>query len=548
MELRIQPRTIPEKRILHDTDKDSSAFPFLAGSITSIDMSAYQGLNVGEAKSEGEVTASPQLGDAPVASSEMPTVSNGSTNANLAKIPDEIALVIIKDLRRASLKSLALTCRNLRRIVRPNFYRSRGHKTFRLALMSGDLEMVKRCALYDAAPIDGVWKPGFQKDGQAKECGCSTLFSHLVHHPIHFLTLGLDKDGMTADQCFGVLQWLVEHGSDITAASIDDVGWDEVETDAQLDFVRRMKHIPCSFLHTFKMSTDRDKLDGVARIVCHLSSQGFNFPRLVQGVGSTLRSKEEYIEFTPLSFDSTFLVTMLMRSACPPSLLEAFLKQLKRQGVKLTCPRDSCPPQFKYVELIDDHDGNFDRAPAILTHVWELVAELYNDFFDPQRWKPFYIGEVGDIWVEKLRLLDEYEGISDVERLLLVAILSALRKIEARAQTSGGLDIERDAKACWYELSMTFESFFDDDQLLDSQYRHREDRMHMFALWVSWDPRKLWAQSLKKAPCGNFLQNWHRVDGTVNVISDWPQDFRWADSGWLIDRDPDWCKIPLREW
>ncbi|KAJ4203871.1 hypothetical protein NW767_004727 [Fusarium falciforme] len=493
-------------------------------------MSASQGLNVGEGKPEGEVTASPQPGDveAPVASLEEFSVSNGSTNANLARLPDEIVLFIIKDLHRESLKSLALTCANLRRIVLPDFYRSGKYKTFRLALRLGDLDMIKRCAKYDAAPIDATWEVGFQENGHMREC--------------------LDKDEMTADQCFELLQWLVDHGFDITAASIDDRGWDDIEANAQIDFVRRMKHMPCSFLHTFKMSTDRDKLDGVAKIVCHLSSEGFNFPRLVRGVGSTLRSKEEYTEFTPLSYDSPFLVTMLMRSACPPSLLEAFLKQLKRQGVKLTCPRDSCPPEFKYGELVDDHDGDFDPAPTILTQVWELVAELYNDLFDPQRWKPFYIGEVGDIWVEKVTLLDEYEGINDVERLLLVSILSALRKIEARAQASKGLDIERDAKACWYELSMAFESFFDDDQLLDSQYRHPEDRMHKFALWVSWDPQKLWAQSLKKAPCGKFLKNRHRIDGPVNVMSDWPQEWRWADAGWLIDRDPDWCKIPLKEW
>ncbi|KAI8683550.1 F-box domain-containing protein [Fusarium keratoplasticum] len=472
-------------------------------------MSTSQGLNVGEAKPEGEVTASPQPGDAeaPVASFEEFSVSNGSPNANLARLPDEIVLFIIKHLRRASLKSLALTCANLRRIVLPDFYRSGKYKTFRLALRSGDLEMVKQCAEYGAAPVNGVWKVGFREDDRVKECECSTLFSHLVHRPIHFLTLGLDNDETTADQCLEVLQWLVDNDSDITAGSIDDRGWNTIEAKAQIEFVRRMKHMPCSFFHIFKMSTDREKLDGVAKIVCHLSSEGFNFPRLVRGVGSTLRSKEEYTEFTPLSYDSPFLVTMLMRSACPPSLLEAVLKQLKRQGVKLTCPRDSCPPQFKYGEPVDDHDGDFDPAPTILTQMWELVGELYNDLFDPQRWKPLYIGE-----------------------------------------TSGGLDIGSDAKACWYELSMTFESFFDDDQLLDSQYRHPEDRMHRFALWVSWDPQKLWAQSLKKAPCGKLFKNRHRIDGPVNVMSDWPQEWRWADAGWLIDRDPDWCKIPLKEW
>ncbi|UPK99148.1 hypothetical protein LCI18_010083 [Fusarium solani-melongenae] len=513
-------------------------------------MSASQGLNVGEAKPEGEVTASPQPGDAvaPVASFEEFSVSNGSPPPNLDRLPDEIVLSIIKHMRRAKLKSLALTCTNLRRVVLPEFYRSGNYRTFRLALRSGSLEMVKQCAEYGSAPINGGWKVGHREDGRVKECECTTLFSHLVHRPIHFLALGLDNDETTAEQCLEVLQWLVDNDSDITAGSIDDPGWNTIEANAQIEFARRMKHMPCSFLHIFKMSIDRDKLDGVARIVCHLSSEGFNFPRLVQGVGSTLRSNEEYTGFTPLSYDSPFLVTTLMRSACPPSLLEAFLKQLKRQGVKLTCPRDSCPPQFKYSELIDDHDGDFDPAPTILTQVWELVAELYNDLFDPQRWKPVYIGEVGDIWEEKVRLLDEYEGINDVERLLLGSILSALRKIEARAQASGGLDIGRDAKTCWYELSMTFESFFDDDQLLDSLYWNPEDRMHRFALWVSWDPQKLWAQSLKKAPCGRFFRNRHRIDGPVNVMSDWPQEWHWENAGWLVHRNSDWCKIPLKEW
>ncbi|RSL39478.1 hypothetical protein CEP53_014028 [Fusarium sp. AF-6] len=260
------------------------------------------------------------------------------------------------------------------------------------------------------------------------------------------------------------------------------------------------------------MSADRDKLDGVAKMICYLSSKGFNFPRWVRGVGSTLRSREEYDEFTPLNYDSPFLVTMLMR----------------------------------YGEFVDEPD--FDPAPIILTQVWELVAELYNDLFDPQRWKPLYIGEVGDIWVEKVRLLHEYEGIDDVESRLLIAILSALRKIEARAQASEGLDFERDAKVCWHELCMAFQPFFDDDQLLDSQFRHREDRMHRFCLWLSWDPRKLWAESLQEAPCGRFLEKRYRFHGPVNVISAWPQKWGFEDAGWLLHTDPDWCKIPLRKW
>ncbi|EEU44095.1 uncharacterized protein NECHADRAFT_74147 [Fusarium vanettenii 77-13-4] len=480
---------------------------------------------------EEEVTASPQLEDveALATSFEELSVSKEYDNANLARLPDEIVLAIIKHLHRPSLKSLALTCKNLRRIVRPDFYRSRKHALFRQSLMSGDLDLLKRCAMYSAAPVDGVWKAEFRVyDSPMTEC--------------------LDKDEITADQCFEVLQWLIDNDYDITAGSIDNRAWGGIETDAQIEFAKEMKHMPCSFLQVFKMSTDRDKLDGVARIVCHLSSQGFNFPRLVQGVGSTLRSKEEYEVFTPLSYDSPHLITMLMRSSCPPSLLEAFLKQLQRQGVKLSCPRNSCPAEFKYCEPVDDGDERFNPAPAILTQVWELVAELYNDLFDPQRWRPLSAGEIGDIWVEKVRLLDEYEGISNVERRLLVAILSALRKIKARAEASGGLEIERDAKACWYELCMSFQHFFDDDELLDSQFRHPQDRMHMFVLWVSWDPQRLWDQSLRKAPCGKFSRGQHRINGPVNIMSDWPQKWLWRNAGWLIDRDPDWCKIPLREW
>ncbi|KAL2684663.1 hypothetical protein Neosp_005745 [[Neocosmospora] mangrovei] len=519
-------------------------------------MSDSQGLNVGEAMPEEEVTASPQPEDveALATSFEELSVSKEYDNANLAKLPDEIVLDIIKHLHRPNLKSLALTCMNLRRIVRPNFYRSRKHRIFRQALRSGDLAKVKRCAMYGAAPVDGVWKADLQDyDDRIIECECKTLVSHRLHYPIHFLTLGLDKDEITADQCFEVLQWLVEKGFDITAGSVDDRHWGwgglKVEVDAKIEFAKTMKHIPCSFLHVFKMSTDRNKLDGVAKIVCHLSSQGFNFPRLVRGVGSTLRTEEEYEEFTPLSYDSPHLMTMLMRSSCPPSLLEAFLKQLKRQGVNLSCPRADCPPEFQYSVVVDDDsDERPNPAPTILTQVWELVAELYNDLFDPQRWRPLSVGEIGDIWVEKVRLLDEYEGISNVEKRLLVAILSALRKIKARAEASGGLEIKRDAKACWYELCMSFQYFFDDDELLDSQFRHRQDRMHMFVLWVSWDPQRLWDQSLRNAPCGKFSRGRHRIDGPVNIMSDWPQKWLWRDSGWLIDRDPDWCKIPLREW
>ncbi|KAM0428631.1 hypothetical protein ACHAPT_006994 [Fusarium lateritium] len=485
------------------------------------------------------------------------SVSRLSGNANLASMPDEIVLSITKYMDSHGLKNLALTCTNLRRIVSTEFYLSNNYETFRLALRSADLAMLERCVLHDAAPVDAIWKSPFPEDVDFKGCECNCEISHRVHQPMHYLMLGLEKDESTADGCFEMLRWLIDNGADITTASLEYQELFKEDWDAQMEFARTMRHMPPSFLSTFKTSADRAKLDGAAKIICYLSSQGFSFPREIQGIGSILRSREEYAEFAPLNYDSEFLLTLLMRSACPPSVLEAFLAQLQRQGVTLASPREECPAEFRYFQYPDDDDEEFpddddddESHPVILTHVWELVGELYNDLLDPQRWKPAHNGEIGDIWGAKISLLVKYEGVDDVERRLLTSILAALRRIETMANTSGGLEIKRDAKTCWWHLSMALASFAHDPELPEAQVL--DDRMHRFHLWVNFNPRQHWAKSVKPVPWGRSPRgrSYERPlrRGLYGVFSFWARDENHDFLDSVSENDVDWRTLPLEKW
>lgn len=424
--------------------------------------------------------------DAPV---EVPPVSEQPNDAHLAKMPSEIILSIAEHMDRQSLKRLALTSSKLHHTVRSEFYRSFNYETFRLALKGGDFDMIQRCIMHNAAPVDVTW--GSEHASRRR----SDPLRLLEHKPINYLIPAFAEGKMTADQCLHVLRWLVENGGDMAAACANfrDMDWDVAKE--QVEFGRSLKLMPHSVLCLLVAETDRAKLDGVASIICYLLAQGFNLPRCMPVLtGAPIpMGRDTHPEFVPLQFREHGCMARLMRSACPPSVLEAFLKQLRRRGATLTSPLEKGPRSLRRVyQYSAGRLLNYERD-TLATQIWSFVVELYNDLLDPASWKPAYDGEVGDVWEAKLDLLDAYEGVDDSERLLLRSILAALRSIEARARAEGVPVMKRDARACWRELTAALPSSATSEQQQQQTVDPAPaDRVHRFSLLARPDPDEFW--------------------------------------------------------
>ncbi|EEU44094.1 uncharacterized protein NECHADRAFT_74146 [Fusarium vanettenii 77-13-4] len=465
-------------------------------------MSDPQGSKATEIECEGGSAAScqtptndqgPDNHEAPV--EKLPDRVEQPDNAYLVKMPSEIILSVTEHMDRQSLKSLALTSFGLHITVRAEFYRSSNYETFRLALEAGDFATIERCDEHNAAPADATWV--VERILTYRGDHTSSCFDF---RPIDSLMLAFERDKMTPSQCYAMLWWLVEKDSDMATACIPIFYWIAGNMGNEFQFAKTMKHIPHSFLRAFAVETDRAKLAGAAISICFLSERDFNFPReiLVQGnaegYGHKCRSRESLSEFAPLRFDDKSPMERMMRSACPPMVLEAFLKRLQRQGATLTSPLERCPeslrctqPLISLTRLPPDQCMSPDVEDTLMTKYSNLVVGLYNDLLDPLIWRPAYNGEIGDIWERKLKLLDTYQGIDEIEKRHLLSILAVLRKIEDNSW------IRRDEEACLRELLSALPDSRDESEILKvNEEGDPADRVHRFSFKRFHNPMDLW--------------------------------------------------------
>ncbi|KAI8683549.1 hypothetical protein NCS57_00019400 [Fusarium keratoplasticum] len=424
--------------------------------------------------------------EAPV--EKLPVRAEQPEDAYIVRMPSEIILSIAEHMDRQSLRSLALTSSRLHHTVRDEFYRSSNYENFRLALEAGDIAMIERCHERNAAPVDAAWVRERARRYEDPP-GC------FDYRPIDYLMLAFEENKMTPSQCYAILSWLVEEGSDLATACIPFRYWIDGNMGKEFQFARTMRHMPHSFLRAFAVETDRTKLAGAAISICCLSDRGFNFPReALNGYYGCIRwSKASLWEFTPPPYRDNSSMIRMMRSACPPMVLEAFLKQLQRQGATLTSPLERCPESFRCSQPCIQIQESPDIRMQVVSHdtlgtqFWILVRGLYSDLLEPLIWKPVYNGEIGDIFAERLKLLDKYQGIDEIEKRHILSILAVLRKIEDNSQ------IRRDAEACWREISSVLTDFHDHSEILKvNEYGAPADRVHRFSFRKCLSPEGLW--------------------------------------------------------
>ncbi|KAJ4261647.1 hypothetical protein NW762_007083 [Fusarium torreyae] len=367
----------------------------------------------------------------------------------LLQLPIEILLQIIEDesLEYEDICTLGLVSANLYEASRKLFFQGEGFRVFRTALEEGCVEVMQRCADYDAAPTNVRWyfrghdMRSYRLATKHLQ-GATKPFRTVSCRPVDVLLMGYRNRCFSADQCIEALKWLIDNGYQIHQIQ----EWSVTVWGKKPDNLPELApYIPFCLFNTLSTATDREYHRGICSIIHFLYDEGFVLPPApglgVPEWGRTNRSDGVYVR---LSGDCDGLVGLMMQTAYPLSILELYLKQLDNQGLHLKSRLDN-PAIPAWCQ----------ENPCTTMSIGSFIAILFDDLFDPWTWKPENPLDVAHILDDKVNLLARYQGIDDDERYVLKDIVAALRDIAAKQKEQGGLDFERDGVWCWYELCMS---------------------------------------------------------------------------------------------
>ncbi|KAJ3521691.1 hypothetical protein NM208_g13177 [Fusarium decemcellulare] len=405
------------------------------------------------------------------------------------------------------------------------FYRGGGFVAFRRAVSLADVEFMQRCASYNAAPVV-TWRTDYSEyslrvnaglpfPAASPECGCGDMCAqhpHIKHRPVDLLMISLERDQISATQCLEALQWLANKGFDLYHA-----------------FHHHRQEGP---------KPSQIKLAGLARIIRFLSREGLTIYKVLETGKRLVPRQENYALYVPMSSTTKQVMELMMRSSCPPYILERFAMQMLRGGLPLNSDMSIATPPIELYGF-QWKRGVYNSVMATRMRTW--LNTFYDDLFDPQAWRPAYVGEMGDILEAKIQVLDTYAGITFNEKKILQAILASIRGIEARERVCGALFAEIDGLQCWYELCMSVHEFVKSRQLPERNSPLRMPRLHEFQTGLHWDPQLAWFNARQKMAEARF-EKWGTPIPEEYEHVETPTDAR-DDSEW-----PKWYEIPIDQW
>ncbi|KAJ4130308.1 hypothetical protein NW768_007291 [Fusarium equiseti] len=330
------------------------------------------------------------------------------------------------------LKNLGLASSSLFYHIRPLYYRADNFRVFRSALEHADVDIMGRCAEFDAAP-DMHWDLQYPCRHQ-----------HLTHKPVDVLLesarLGLSPIGKSIK----ALQWLMDHDYDVYEQKLHrhDIQWARASGGKnwmrKLDPLLKSQRMPEVLIHLVNVSTDRDQTEGICQMIRMLLTHGCLLP---YNLG----------RYKPLD--------IAMRSHFPPCFLELVLDQFKQHDARVKEWRDDCPESMiKWVgyELWIDDNSLTERLLqrwAQMSCLAGLACRLFDELIRiRQMCKERYYGDISDVFEEKVKLLIKYEFVDETEQRALVSIVEALRDITSMIDPSENVNFERDGEACWTRL------------------------------------------------------------------------------------------------
>ncbi|KAK2682365.1 F-box-like domain superfamily [Fusarium oxysporum f. sp. vasinfectum] len=166
-----------------------------------------------------------------------------------------------------------------------------------------------------------------------------------------------------------------------------------------------------------------------------------------------------------------------------------------------------------------------------LETISQLLSILFDDMFAPWIYKGDSTRSMSDDLQAKICLLTQHQGANAFELYMLRDILAALRKIDARKESQGGLDFERDGVWCWYELCMAVSYISDEDvrkQTVDLHFTSPGD-VQMIHPYLSrgWFPPSELAHARRKVLEKRALESGQKTED-IELHGQRPSTRKWA--------------------
>ncbi|KAF5584265.1 uncharacterized protein FSUBG_12832 [Fusarium subglutinans] len=412
-------------------------------------------------------------------------MSSSSKNTNdqqqgvLLNLPTELLREILgkDDLKWQDYWNLRRTSSRLSQLAEEPMYRAGDYCIFRMACFRGDLDTLAICAQYGAVPTKRIEKG--LSDGP----------------------LGLIKPGKDLyrrdkeDEYQECLHWDIWGDGSHGPGDIVILGFYEGNFSAE----RFIEH------------------EGICEVIQFLYSKGLRIPH----PDRRLWMRGTWPAYYPLAREncSTMLQAMLQTN-CPPSILELYLRQVNDEG------------------LVFDYGVTWHSPFNGLGSITQFLSVLFDEMFAPWIYKGDTTRSMSDDLQAKICLLTQHQGANAFELYVLGDIVIALRKIDVRKVSQGGLDFDRDGVWCWYELCMAVAYISDEDirgQTVDLHFTTPGD-VEMIHPYFSraWAPHEQLANARRKV-----LEKRALVSG---------QDPRDIEPQGQEPTTRNWAQMPLDAW
>ncbi|KAF4949701.1 hypothetical protein FGADI_8764 [Fusarium gaditjirri] len=429
--------------------------------------------------------------------------TNNQQQSALPNLPTEILLEILHEdymdwedyyrLRRASSRLFQLAHRPM--------YRGEGHFVFRNACFRGDLDALAICAQYGAVPTECSWtslangslgltEPGnglhpSETEDSYQECSYWNAWGKGPYGPGDVVILGFYEGNFSAERFIEVWQWLSDQGCELFTSMTLPSGI----------YLGRpyFSYVLMTMLPT---ATDKAHHQGICDVIHFLYNKGLRIPHLHYRAWR----RGTWPAYYPLArLNCPNLMMTLLQVNCPPSILELYLRQARVEGLAIDYGVTT-NPYFKGLENVSG-----------LLHI------LFDDMFAPWIYQGDGTRSMSDDLQAKICLLTQYQGANAFELYMLQDILTALRKIDARKESRGGLDFERDGVWCWYELCMAVGYISDKDvqkQTVDLHFKSPGDAVMINPYFSrGWFPPKELALARRKVLEKRTLESGQKTEG-----------------------------------
>jgi hypothetical protein len=321
-------------------------------------------------------------------------------------------------------------------------------RMFRYALKHADLDMMNKCTELNPPPTNITWDyedyrvEVLRRNSSNLRIPPPHSEDSLPQGPGYFLLEGLRVGYFSVDRYMKAAEWLMEHGFKVFNPSEESI-WNSGLKGSFISY---------RLLDILTAATNKKNQDDICRIIEFLHAKGYEFllRSRTDDIGHYRTEAETLIHDNSFGafrrcYDRPTLMLVMIKSGCPASVLELYLKQLKDDGMYLKGLASRRHEKKK--------NGNLHYFSR--TEVAQLIDVYLDELFGLWTWRWETPEQTGDTLQAKIELLIRYDGIDEGEEKLLNDILSALRRIEASNRQQGGLDYERDASWCWTELLMS---------------------------------------------------------------------------------------------